>query len=151
MDALRYSLNVPSVQMQGVAGTETSAHLADAMGIANFDYIMAQDPGITLGLGTVPVNLTNFTQGYSVFAQQGTLHPATAILEIRDRDGKIVYTRDANGPKATNPLSPAEAFLARARPATTGASTSCAGDRRDRRPRGWPAPAPFRVVRAGCG
>ena len=111
MDALRYSLNVPSVQMQGVVGPETSAHLADAMGIAGYDYIMAQDPGLSLGLGTVPVNLTNFTQGYSVFAQQGTLHPATAILEIRDRDGTVIYTRAANGPEATNPLSPAEAYL----------------------------------------
>lgn len=111
MDALHYSLNVPSVQMQGVVGADTTAHLADAMGIAGYDYIMAQDPGLSLGLGTVPVNLTNFTQGYTVFAQQGTLHPATAINEIRDRDGKIIYTREANGPKASNPLSPAEAYL----------------------------------------
>ena len=41
-------------------------------GIASYDYIMAQDPGLSLGLGTVPVNLTNFTQAYSAFAQQGT-------------------------------------------------------------------------------
>jgi len=111
MDALHYSLNVPSVQMQGVAGVETTAHLADAMGIAGYDYIMAQDPGLSLGLGTVPVNLTNFTAGYSVFAQQGTLHPATAIIEIRDRDGKVVYSRQANGPKPSTPLAPGEAYL----------------------------------------
>ncbi len=111
MDSLHFSLNVPSVQMQGVVGPETTAHLADAMGIAGYDYIMAQDPGLSLGLGTVPVNLTNFTAGYSVFAQQGTLHPATAINEIRDRDGKIIYTREANGPETSNPLSPAEAYL----------------------------------------
>jgi membrane peptidoglycan carboxypeptidase len=111
MDALRYSLNVPSVQMQGLVGPDLTARFADELGIASYDYIMAQDPGLSLGLGTVPVNLTTFTQGYSVFAQEGRLHPATAIIEIRDRDGQVVYTREANGPPETTPLSPAEAYL----------------------------------------
>ena len=112
MDALRYSLNIPSVQMQWVAGgPEVTATFAESLGIASYDYIMAQDPGLSLGLGTVPVNLTNFTQGYSAFAQQGTLHPATAILEIRDRDGEVIYTREGNGPEASNPMTPAEAYL----------------------------------------
>jgi membrane peptidoglycan carboxypeptidase len=111
MDALRYSLNVPSVQMQALVGPDLTARFAESLGIASYDYIMAQDPGLSLGLGTVPVNLTTFTQGYSVFAQQGRLHPATAVIEIRDRDGQVIYTRAANGPPETTPLSPAEAYL----------------------------------------
>jgi membrane peptidoglycan carboxypeptidase len=111
LDALRYSLNIPSVQMQGLVGTEETARFAESLGIASYDYIMAQDPGLTLGLGTVPVNLTNFTQAYSAFAQQGTLHPATAIIEIRDRDGEVIYHRETNGPEATQPMTPAEAYL----------------------------------------
>ncbi len=111
MDALRYSLNIPSVQMQGTVGPDITARFAEELGIASYDYIMAQDPGLSLGLGTVPVNLTTFTQGYSVFAQEGRLHPATAIIEIRDRDGQVIYTREANGPEETTPLTPAEAFL----------------------------------------
>jgi membrane peptidoglycan carboxypeptidase len=112
MDALRYSLNIPSVQMQWVAGgPEVTATFAESLGIASYDYIMAQDPGLSLGLGTVPVNLTNFTQAYSAFAQQGTLHPATAILEIRDREGEVIYTREGNGPETSNPMTPAEAYL----------------------------------------
>jgi peptidoglycan glycosyltransferase len=111
MDALRYSLNIPSVQMQGLVGADETARFAESLGIAGYDYTMAQDPGLSLGLGTVPVNLTNFTQGYSAFAQQGTLHQATAIVEIRDRDGRVVYSRAANAPAATNPLTPAEAYL----------------------------------------
>jgi peptidoglycan glycosyltransferase len=111
MDSLRYSLNIPSVQMQGLVGPDVTATFAESLGIASYDYIMAQDPGLSLGLGTVPVNLTNFTQGYSVFAQQGTLHPATAILEIQDRDGNVVYSREQNGPETTTPMTPAEAYL----------------------------------------
>ncbi len=111
MDALRYSLNIPSVQMQWVVGPEVTAQFSEELGIASAEYIMAQDPYVTLGLGTVPVNLTNFTQGYSAFAQQGTLHPATAIIEIRDRDGDLVYSRDADAPAPTQPMTPAEAYL----------------------------------------
>jgi membrane peptidoglycan carboxypeptidase len=111
MDSLRYSLNIPSVQMQGLVGPDETARFAESLGIASYDYIMAQDPGLSLGLGTVPVNLTNFTQAYGAFAQQGTLHPATAIIEIRDRDGQVIYSRAANGPATTTPMTPAEAYL----------------------------------------
>ncbi len=111
MDALRYSLNIPSVQMQGLVGPDVTATFAESLGIASYDYIMAQDPGLSLGLGTVPVNLTNFTSGYSAFAQQGTLHPATAIIEIQDRDGEVVYSRETNGPEVTSPMTPGEAYL----------------------------------------
>ena len=42
---------------------------------------------------------------------QGELNPATTILEIRDRDNRVIYTRDDNGPAVTNPMTPAEAYL----------------------------------------
>jgi len=111
MDALRYSLNIPSVQMQYLVGAQTTANFAESLGIASAEYIMAQDPGLTLALGAVPVNLTNMTQAYGTFAQRGELHPATTIIEIRDRDGRIIYTREDNGPEVTNPMTAAEAYL----------------------------------------
>ena len=45
MDALRYSLNIPSVQMQYLVGSQTTANFAQSLGIASADYIMAEDPG----------------------------------------------------------------------------------------------------------
>jgi len=99
MDALRYSLNVPSVMMQYLVGVNETAQFAESMGVASAQYILDQDPGITLTLGSVPVNLTNMTQAYGVFAQQGTRHPATAVIEIRDRDGRIVYGRRTAPPR----------------------------------------------------
>ncbi|MGI8930604.1 MAG: hypothetical protein ACR2F5_04770, partial [Candidatus Limnocylindria bacterium] len=33
------------------------------------------------------------------------------ILEIRDRDGRVIYTREDNGPAITNPMTAAEAYL----------------------------------------
>ncbi|HYM52803.1 MAG TPA: transglycosylase domain-containing protein [Candidatus Dormibacteraeota bacterium] len=110
-DALRYSLNVPSVMMQHLVGPPVTAELAESMGIASAQYINELEPGLTLALGSVPVNLVNFTGAYGVFAAQGTLHPATTILEIRDRDNRIVYSIDDNGPETTTPITPAEAYL----------------------------------------
>jgi membrane peptidoglycan carboxypeptidase len=110
-DALRYSLNVPSVMMQHLVGPKVTAEFAESMGIASADYINDLEPGLTLTLGSVPVNLTNFTGAYGVFAMQGTLHPATTIREIRDRDNRIVYSIADNGPEASSPMTPAEAYL----------------------------------------
>ena len=111
MDALRYSMNIPSVQMQYLVGAQTTAEFAESLGIASADYIMSLDPGISLALGSVPVNLTNMTQAYTTFAQQGALHPATTIIEIRNRDGRVIYQRDENGPPTAEPLTQAEAYL----------------------------------------
>ena len=110
-DALRYSLNVPSVMMQYLVGPDVTAQFAEKMGIASAKYITAQQPGLTLTLGSVPVNLTNMTGAYGVFADQGTLHPATTVLEIKDRNGKVIYSLADNGPKATQPMTKAESYL----------------------------------------
>ncbi len=110
-DALRYSLNVPSVMMQDLVGVDVTAQFAQTMGVASAQYILGQDPGLTLTLGSVPINLTNMTQAYGVFADQGSLHPATTVLEIRDRDGKVIYNLADDGPTATQPMTPAESYL----------------------------------------
>ena len=110
LDALRYSMNIPSVQMQYVVGSPTTAEFAEKLGIATTDYIMAQDPGLSLALGSVPVNLTNMTQAYSVFAAQGSLHQNTTVLEIKDRNGRVIWSR-AEDQQTTQPMTPAESFL----------------------------------------
>jgi membrane peptidoglycan carboxypeptidase len=51
------------------------------------------------------------TGAYSVFAQQGVLHPPTTILEIRDRDNRVIYSLKDNGPKQSRPMTKAEAYL----------------------------------------
>ncbi len=111
MDALHYSLNVPSVQMQYLVGEDTTAKFAEKMGVASADYINSLDPGLTLTLGSVPVNLTNMTSAYGVFADQGTLHPATTIKEIRDRNGRLIYSENKDTAQATHPMTAAEAYL----------------------------------------
>ena len=111
LDGLHFSLNVPSVQMQYLVGEAATAEFAEKMGIASADYINNRDPGLTLTLGSVEVNPTNLTGAYGVFADEGTLHPATTIREIRDRNGRLIYNIADDGPQATHPMTPAEAYL----------------------------------------
>ena len=110
-DALRYSLNVPSVMMQHLVGPEATAEFAESMGIASAKYILDQQPGLTLTLGSVPVNLTNMTNAYGVFAQKGVLHQPTTIIEIRDRNNRLVYSRKDDAPEPSRPMTAAEAYL----------------------------------------
>jgi len=110
-DALRFSLNVPSVMMQYLVGPQATAEFAQRMGIASAEYIMDQDPGLTLTLGSVPVNLTNLTGAYGVFAQRGVLNPPTTIIEIRDRDNRVIYAREDDMPRPKRPMTAAEAYL----------------------------------------
>jgi membrane peptidoglycan carboxypeptidase len=111
MDALRYSLNIPSVMMQYLVGSQTTAEFSESLGIASAEYIMGQDPGLSLALGSVPVNLVNMTQAYGTFAQQGELHQNTTILEIRNRDGRVIYSIEDDAPPVTEPMTEAEAYL----------------------------------------
>ena len=111
VDALRYSLNVPSVMMQYLVGINETARFAQSMGIASSKYILDQDPGLSLALGSVPVNLTNMTGAYGVFAQQGVLHPPTSILEIRDRNNRVIYSLKKDGPEQSRPMTQGEAYL----------------------------------------
>ncbi len=111
VDALRYSLNIPSVMMQFLVGSPTTAEFSEKMGIATSQYIMGLDPGLSLALGSVPLNLVNMTQAYGVFAQQGELNQNTTVIEIRNKFGQIVYTREDDAPNATEPMTPAEAYL----------------------------------------
>ncbi len=111
MDALHYSLNIPSVKIQSLVTPEVTAKFAESLGLASSDYILGQHPGLTLTLGSVEVNLTKATQAYEMFAAQGTIHPATTIIEIRDRNGRLIYSVDQNGPKPLTPVTPSEAYL----------------------------------------
>jgi membrane peptidoglycan carboxypeptidase len=111
MDGLRMSLNIPSVMMQYTVGAQTTAEFAEEMGIATADYINGLDPGLSLALGSIPFNLTNMTQAYGAFGQEGTVNLATSIIEIRDRDNRVIYTREDDGPDPLTPMAPDEAYL----------------------------------------
>ncbi|TSC61158.1 MAG: 1A family penicillin-binding protein, partial [Parcubacteria group bacterium Gr01-1014_107] len=87
-EALAQSINIPSVKTLYLAGLRETLALSKEMGIQSLE-----DPnryGLTLVLGGGEVSLLDLTSAYGVFANSGARAPYQTVLEIRDRDGKVL-------------------------------------------------------------
>lgn len=89
--ALASSYNVTAVQVfQKWVGVPYFLEFVDRLGIKSLGLDASlYGPSITLGGGEVA--LLELTNGYGVFANQGSLVPTTSILCVLDSDGAILY------------------------------------------------------------
>lgn len=86
--ALAQSLNLPSVKLLYLAGTDDSIKTAQDLGIKTLT-----DPdryGLSLVLGGAEVTLLEMTSAFAVFAQDGILRPAAAIVRIESAKGVVL-------------------------------------------------------------
>ncbi|MBN1304956.1 MAG: penicillin-binding protein 1C [Anaerolineales bacterium] len=90
-EALGSSLNVPAVAALEHTGIERVVTLADRLGISTLEN--AADYDLSLALGGGQVSLLELTTAYSVFANRGFYNGYSAILEIHDADGSLLYTQ----------------------------------------------------------
>ncbi|TXG76111.1 penicillin-binding protein [Candidatus Dojkabacteria bacterium] len=87
--ALANSLNIPAVKMLAKNGVEnfvasSSAFLIDSL----------KDPkryGLSLTLGGGEVSMVEMAQAFSAFANEGIPRRLTGILEVTDKNGKVLY------------------------------------------------------------
>src|ERR1700757_2469152 len=87
--ALANSLNIPAVEVIDRLGVDNAVDEAQKFGITTL-----QDPshyGLSLVLGAAEVPLVQMAGTYATFANQGKYNPPTAITEITDKVGNIVY------------------------------------------------------------
>ena len=87
-EALAQSINIPALKVLYLAGIKDTIKTAQSMGLTTLT-----DPnryGLTLVLGGGEVTPLEMTTAYAVFANKGTYNPYTPILEIKDKDGKVV-------------------------------------------------------------
>ncbi len=86
--ALAGSLNVPAVKAIYLAGVDNVAELA---GKLNYTTLADKDRyGLSLVLGGAEVKLLEHANAYGAFAREGEIQKPTAILKIKDKDGKIL-------------------------------------------------------------
>ena len=86
--ALAQSLNIPSVKLLYLAGVQESMETARTTGITTL-----KDPaqyGLSLVLGGAEVTLLEMVSSFGVFAQEGILHPRTAILRVENPSGVLL-------------------------------------------------------------
>lgn len=88
--ALANSLNIPAVEVMEKVGVEQGVEFAKNLGITTLE-----DPsqyGLSFVLGAANVKLTELTNIYAAFANNGQQYPLTDILEIKDKYNNTVYT-----------------------------------------------------------
>lgn len=88
--ALASSLNIPAVATLQKVGVENVLRLARRLDITSLESADPQD--LSLALGGGQMSLLELTHAYAAFAGGGFQPDLRLILEIRDADGRLLYT-----------------------------------------------------------
>ena len=87
--ALGSSYNIPAVKMTGMIGVHDFIASASALTISSFT-----DPdryGLSIGLGGGEVRMTEMTQAFSSFANQGKVRRLNSILKVVNKHNEVIY------------------------------------------------------------
>ena len=84
--ALAVSQNVPAVRLIEMLGPYSVAQFGHSLGIESI-----LDPNLSLALGTSEVTLLNLTSAYAVFPNLGKKIIAYGVVEVADRQGRIIW------------------------------------------------------------
>lgn len=99
--ALSNSLNVPAVWVMSKVGLNNGLEMARRMGISTLKD--SSNYGLSLVLGTAEVKLLEMTNIYATLANGGVKNDPTAILEIIDKKGEIIYRYQPINEKVADP------------------------------------------------
>ena len=109
--ALANSYNIPAVKMLALNTVEDFVASAPAFLINSFT-----DPkkyGLSLTLGGGEVRMTEMTQAFSAFANQGKPRKLNGVLKVEDKNGRELYRfKDENFIQDVSKPLPAPKFLA---------------------------------------
>ena len=94
-EGLARSLNSVTAQLAEKVGVQHVVDVAHRLGITS-----ELRPDLSLALGTSEVSLLELTAAYGGFANGGKGVWPYGILEIHDRDGRVLYHRTGSGPGA---------------------------------------------------
>jgi len=96
-EALAQSLNIPAVKTLYLTGIQEVVEQAKKMGmLQTFDpKIDPTVPGLSMAVGGKSVHPLELVSAFGVFAAEGKRYLPHFILEIEDRDGKIIYSPES--------------------------------------------------------
>ena len=91
-EALGSSYNIPAVKTLAEIGVSTMIDKAEEMGVTTWKD--RQRFGLSLTLGGGEVLMTELSQIYGTFANEGVTTTLNPILEIKNSHGEVVYRND---------------------------------------------------------
>lgn len=98
--ALASSLNIPAVRTLKEVGIQNTINLAGRLGVTSLGAPDSYD--LSLALGGGQISLLQLSTAYASLANGGYYTGSYAILDIRDADGKLLFTQPR--------VSPAQVF-----------------------------------------
>jgi penicillin-binding protein 1A len=100
--ALAVSQNIPAVRLAEKLGPQAVVNFSRRLGISSD---LSGD--LSLALGSSEVSLIELVNAYAVFANRGQRVSSTAISEIQDRHGRIIWQPKRRRQSAMSPASAA--------------------------------------------
>lgn len=88
--ALAISLNIPAVTIMEKVGVKQMLTQSEELGITTLNR--NREYGLSLVLGSGEVPLIEMTRAFAAFANEGMLPEPKMILEIKDKNGEIVFS-----------------------------------------------------------
>lgn len=92
IDAFTYSVNSPCIRLAKSIGLRRVSQFAKKLGITN-----VSENDLSIALGTTPVTLKDITAAFAAFMDGYEVVPY-CIVEIRKKDGTILYSREEPDP-----------------------------------------------------
>ncbi|MEP6710154.1 MAG: PBP1A family penicillin-binding protein [Candidatus Saccharibacteria bacterium] len=96
--ALNWSLNIPSIKVMQQVGIDETVNAAKKLGISTLGD--ADSYGLSLALGSAEVPLTEMTDVYATFANQGEYSPTSNIQSIQDKYDSTIFTSHVKSKRA---------------------------------------------------
>ena len=90
--ALANSLNIPAVKAMEIVGVQKGIDMAKNLGITTLSD--DTDYGLSLALGSGEIPLIQMVSAFTTFANNGQRFEPVSILEIRDKKGDIIFTKN---------------------------------------------------------
>lgn len=104
--ALGWSLNIPAIKVLQKVGVDAAIQQAKAMGITTLGS--SSQYGLTIALGSAEVPLTEMTNAYATFADQGQYKDTELVASIENKFDSKIYTAKVS---TTQAISKQGAYL----------------------------------------
>jgi peptidoglycan glycosyltransferase len=108
--ALQFSLNIPALKLSMIQGLN---HLYQR----TLDFGFVYPPTVTgpvtsMAIGTLEMHAIDLASAFGAIGDSGVLMPRTTILEVKDRNGKVVYpVAGATAPTGKKVVTPQAAYI----------------------------------------
>ena len=106
--ALQFSMNVPSIKAGLIQGLDLVLNKGKEFGI---EFIPGSQPVPAQSVGVIEAHPIDMVSAYGAIANGGVLMPRETIIEVKDKDGKVVYPLEGDKKVGKRVVSPQAAFI----------------------------------------